>query len=904
MLTWIMFFSRDTKEVQIKSLMRFVPIDDFPEDLYISIDVGTLIRTIPFVSRFGGGLARLSFSGKSDTGEDLPRFAPAGQYFDEDDFLNYDRMFNFVDSISGAFQCGAFPDSLIVSGLCCPRSSHGDFSSTHSCETCERACKSFPLESVVLFESRASSVANARSERPYHLDVCLERTKIESIIESRPGGKELLRSKKRLLWLLSCGRHYKLTVEHPFHIVKFTANQLEEIERTLEHAELDLRKLSVQEVTSAILGSFSIRGSIPPKENRYLSEASLRYLADKIGHIDEEEFRGTDLVAHVQGIASVMRQCQETVDHVRDTEYRDIEKDCLGLIRRVLDSETPPIEKIVEAAIVPCLAEYLEVGGIFEENASNAVKNILVKGTEKHKKMVIDAGAIPSFVARLQCATNHHVVKDSLIALADVVAYGSSTPDTKTNHIKTIMTRQRRDSGSKTSIQKIIEVLDSQDDVCVDCALQILVLAEKYDPEKVAEEGLLSHVLRFLQSSRWATLVLPPNRLCMLANAVYLLRMLLSCQKSNLQHEIRIEQMTVVVPRLIHLFKTTKDQDIQTDIARAMMSLAGTMTSQGHAGTLVSESGFLSILGKLMSYSDCGVSVKAIFTVGELATTHCEQLSQAGLAESLLEILEKLSSAKSMTRSKKLFTLSSAYKKCCRSMTIDLASTKAGMKVLTKLLVTNSRESVVRNSCWSLLYLMDGLKRKGACSGPVSTAMAEGVVNIFLKNLLIVLPKTSLKTQEPLLRLLLLVTKSGDSCIRTLAQSNGISVMKSQLSSKGVVQKLACCAITNMIAGNRGLLQVAINSGVISCWIKMIAGENERDALWALYQATKCGFSAQIRCLVEQDCVHRLCDVLATEIRGSLLTVLWTLKNVSIEREYLIILFVRLTFATYLYYRY
>ena len=77
-------------------------------------------------------------------------------------------------------------------------------------------------------------MSNARSGRKYGLDVCLQMAQIESIIESRPGGKELLKSEERLLRLLGSGRLWKIAADdigRALHIVKYRKTQLNEMKR-------------------------------------------------------------------------------------------------------------------------------------------------------------------------------------------------------------------------------------------------------------------------------------------------------------------------------------------------------------------------------------------------------------------------------------------------------------------------------------------------------------------------------------------------------------------------------------------------------------------------------------------------------------------------------------------------
>ena len=96
-------------------------------------------------------------------------------------------MLSFLDMISGAFRCGVLSKQIVISGLCCP-DLNDQRGAPGPCETCVKACNSFPLKSVVTFECEGSSIKSARLGRLCSLDVCLERARIESIIESRPDG--------------------------------------------------------------------------------------------------------------------------------------------------------------------------------------------------------------------------------------------------------------------------------------------------------------------------------------------------------------------------------------------------------------------------------------------------------------------------------------------------------------------------------------------------------------------------------------------------------------------------------------------------------------------------------------------------------------------------------------------
>ena len=179
------------------------------------MDFETKIRIVPFLSRFAS-LERVFFGVKNEDGRILKDFplASEGYFYAGDESYPDDgsreEMLQLLDNISGAFSCGALPKNLNILGLVCPDATDKTSNRGDSCDICMRACKSFPLQSVVEFECRGTSSNNAKSGRSHCLDVCLERAKFESIIESRSGGKEMLHSEDRLLRLLGRGRRYKI----------------------------------------------------------------------------------------------------------------------------------------------------------------------------------------------------------------------------------------------------------------------------------------------------------------------------------------------------------------------------------------------------------------------------------------------------------------------------------------------------------------------------------------------------------------------------------------------------------------------------------------------------------------------------------------------------------------------
>jgi hypothetical protein len=166
---------RDVTDIHINSLLlREIHNEGMGDDEItdVNFDFESRIRILPFLFCFVKTLERVHFGAKDNRGNVIEGFSPTNAYFWEESDEGYpyeaprDLMMAFIDSLSGAFICGAFPQHLQISGLCCPdinsywrnsgRNGH------RQCSTCQRACKSFPLESVATrFHSDGSSIGNA-----------------------------------------------------------------------------------------------------------------------------------------------------------------------------------------------------------------------------------------------------------------------------------------------------------------------------------------------------------------------------------------------------------------------------------------------------------------------------------------------------------------------------------------------------------------------------------------------------------------------------------------------------------------------------------------------------------------------------------------------------------------------
>ena len=604
---------RDIEEMHINSLFK-VTIDDGYTDFHV--DTETKIRVMPFISRFDQ-LRTVSFWGKDDEG--AIKAAVEGYFYEGDgdsypDEAPRPSMLAFLDMISGGYICGILPKHLKLSGLCCP-DARGSMGRNNNCETCLRACKSFPLNSVAEFDCRGSSASNGRAGRMYGLDVCLEKATLESIIENRSGGKKLLQSKDRLLRLLGSGKRHEITSgdEELLYFVKYKQTELNEIKRVIEYADLNVKELDAQEVSTAVQISFSGYGNrSPPKNQCILSDESLQYLKDTIGlPIDREDFERPleDLMVHTQQIVSVLNQSDGEVNNEGSEEeverYDDIVVDCLRLVRQFLEVENnPPVQQVAKAiqSLANCL--YSRNDEIKLE-AAHSLMAILTKGTDENRKKILEYGGIISFYSLLNPTNDSHVDSHVLVssrALANLVTRGTD------DEIRTF--------AELGAIPKLIDLLDSKHKDCVNSSLQVLVAAKEHIKDTDYKSLLTGLVINMNIQAH--------DQSDKLLNCSVLLRNLLEANDTPIQTVIDFGG----VPRLIEILTTTENDAIQFNLEHVMVNLlAGT---EKQLGILVQNTGFLPLLVSLVESQHDTISEKAISALGKLSKLHHEMLLRAG----------------------------------------------------------------------------------------------------------------------------------------------------------------------------------------------------------------------------------------------------------------------------------
>lgn len=282
------------------------------------MDHDTATRAVPFLCSFPR-LERVFLGGLDEWTDDSRRPTPSGRlvisfmphlFENTGTHSNWKRMTALIDAFSGAFRAGALSNKLWVAGLRCPYSNSrrnlfdGD---RIPCLNCSNACKSWPLDVAIDFEHEGRMEDRERkygrtamySDHIYGLDVCLTGDQIETIIKSRPGGRELLYSQERLMTLLGRGtRHVIVTDDDKeLYVVKFEQEDLDAMQHVIKKASINVQQLSSEDVTDAIRRSFTgdERDPLPPREQCYLAGTTFYKLKVELGlPLEEADFLNED----------------------------------------------------------------------------------------------------------------------------------------------------------------------------------------------------------------------------------------------------------------------------------------------------------------------------------------------------------------------------------------------------------------------------------------------------------------------------------------------------------------------------------------------------------------------------------------------------------------------------------
>ena len=366
---------RDVRSVSIYNLFS-LPISG---DIELDEDIAT--KSVKFIigSKFPH-LESIAFWGKSED-----RLHSLNMSFTSIHNVQKRSIHNLMDSFSGAFDCGSLPQNLQIVGLRCPRKRRSGTSNS-DCAICKRVCDKFPLELIG------------------DVDLCLQTSTSNEIIESRKGGRSYLHSETRFMQLLSKCRCIEAS-RNDCCIVKYSSRVKDELKNMVESSKLDASKLNLEDVAKAIKKQY-------PNIPVYLTGQSFDYLKS-IGIQISNDLLNPDVVRS-ENLDRMVRSVME------ETGSLFSPVDGLNKIKCLLRKQDPPIERVVKSGVLPKVVELLRRYDDDELQlaATGIVLNVAAVKRE-HVETIVKLGAIPPLVSLLG-STHTELPFDAAWALGNI----------------------------------------------------------------------------------------------------------------------------------------------------------------------------------------------------------------------------------------------------------------------------------------------------------------------------------------------------------------------------------------------------------------------------------------------------------------------------------------------------
>ena len=409
------------RDVQVLNILSLVHVREGNGDS-MKVDDNTVMSLVPFLLHFRK-LER-AFLGGRDRDGDIVGFREHNHFYNNED---EQLIRNLMDQISNAFQRKFLPKNLCVQGLRCPES-RTTFQGTSSCKHCQLACKTWPIQHVINFSNKGSSrVTKERSEciKPNRLDVCLTNAQIESLVDARPGGNDLLHSESRLMYQLSRGFLFEILSDDgkPFRIVIFSKQDFEEMKRIIDTAKLDVKKLSREDVMNATMRSFTKDGDgqIPPKSRCHLTRYVFKKLTSLGFQVHEEDW---------YLLKTTKQNLPQIIKGLKSSSSGIVQSNCLYLFKKSIGKEQgfSLIQPSIDLGVVPLLAQFLKPDHSSSDitRSANALQRIANKSAIGRDKILK-----PDIIAALCRLLEHRSVnvQESVSKLIRDLCQGNSNPD-------------------------------------------------------------------------------------------------------------------------------------------------------------------------------------------------------------------------------------------------------------------------------------------------------------------------------------------------------------------------------------------------------------------------------------------------------------------------------------------
>ena len=299
-------------------------------------------------------------------------------------------MNHLIDSISGAFDCGALSNSVSIIGLSCPRRLNPT-RDTGVCNVCESVCKYFPLSNIG------------------DVDLCHDAS-CRELIESRQGGEDYLRSKTRFLQLLGKGRIGSICVYET--VVGYDAALRDALQGFVEVSELDVTKLSQEVIFNAITKQH------PNKNATYVNEQSFDFLKTTLGLsvsdslLDPEACRLENLPRMLNNV-------------MREEENSSLIINSLNWISTFLHDKLDDhsFQEVIGSGLLPKLIDFLQRDYDYDLQLETVGILVRIAGRgSKHIEALVTLGVVPHFI-RLMGSWRGEIAKVAALALGNIAKH-------------------------------------------------------------------------------------------------------------------------------------------------------------------------------------------------------------------------------------------------------------------------------------------------------------------------------------------------------------------------------------------------------------------------------------------------------------------------------------------------
>ncbi|XP_007062787.1 importin subunit alpha-8 isoform X1 [Chelonia mydas] len=284
--------------------------------------------------------------------------------------------------------------------------------------------------------------------------------------------------------------------------------------------------------------------------------------------------------------------------------------------RRMLSRQrNPPLNQIIEAGIIPKLVEFLSRNDnvTLQFEAAWALTNI-ASGTSDQTRAVVEAGAVPAFVALLS-SPHMHISEQSVWALGNIAGDGPMYRDSliHNNVIPPLLALV----SPSTPVGFLRNITWTLSNLCRN--------KNPYPPLEAVKQilpvliRLLKHEDKdILSDTCWAVSYLTDG--------------------SNDRIHVVVE--TGILPRLVELMGSPE----LSVVTPALRAIGNVVTGTDEQTQMAIDAGVLAVLPQLLQHPKPTIQKEAAWTLSNIAAGPCHQIQQlitCGLLPPLVELLDK-----------------------------------------------------------------------------------------------------------------------------------------------------------------------------------------------------------------------------------------------------------------------